>query len=83
MREVRIVPKSINELIMAASRARISISVRGFVLTAFRISRCHTGWNLRFKRGSEIPAEIRARRACIDRPMSRRTVDNVTRSPIS
>ncbi len=83
MRSVRIVPKSISELIMVASRARISISVRGFVLTAFRISRCHTGRKRRFSRASEIPAEIRARRVCIDRPMSRRTVDNVTSSPIS
>jgi len=83
VRSLRMAPSSISALSMTPSRASISISVRGFVLTAFRISRCHTGRKRRFSRASEIPAEIRARRVCIDRPMSRRTVDNVTSSPIS
>jgi hypothetical protein len=84
VRALRIVPNSISALIMIPSRASISIRVRGLFFTAFRMSTCHTGKNRRFSRGSDVnPAEICAKRACMERPMSRRTVESVTRSPMS
>src|SRR5580700_4932948 len=76
VRSLRVVPRSMSPLIMFPSRASISMNVRGLFLTTFKMSACHTGRNRRFSRGSDcIPAEICASRACMDRPMSRRTVD--------
>jgi hypothetical protein len=52
MRSSRIVPRSINALIMVASRASSSISRRGFFFTTFKMSICHTGAKRRFVRAS-------------------------------
>jgi hypothetical protein len=72
VRALGVVARSINALIMTASRASISINRRGLALTAFNMSTYHTGAKRLFIRKSPPnPSQICARRACIDRPIKR------------
>jgi len=83
-RASRLVPKSINAPVIAASLASSSISVRGLFFTACRMSTCHTGRKRRFSRSSPLnPFEICASLACMDLPMRRKGVESVASSQTS
>jgi hypothetical protein len=80
----RIAPRSISELIIAASRASILINTLGLRWTALTISACHTGRNRRLRIGfASNPPETSASRACMERPISRKTGVSMTISPTS
>jgi hypothetical protein len=82
-RSLRNEPRLMSELIMVASRASSSISIRGFLFTEFRISACQTGANFRLSSAQCILTEIRFSRACKLRPISRVASGIVVRSPAS